>query len=97
MRTPLKRDNLRVQVSALTSGAFPVGSPPYCSYSEGKDPKWCAQITAAKKLDKAVTDVKFQVSVASTAPLERDESLRVQVSALTSGAFPLACFPYCRS
>ena len=49
-------------------------------------------ISAAAKLDKAVMDVNRQVSAASTAPLERDECLRVQVSGLTSGAFPLASF-----
>ena len=48
-------------------------------------------ISAAAKLDKAVMDVNRQVSAASTAPL-RDEPLRFQISALTSGAFPVARF-----
>ena len=49
-------------------------------------------ISAAAKLDKAVMDVNRQVSAVRTAPL-RDESRRFLISALTSGAFPLASFP----
>ena len=92
---PLERDeSLRVQGSAVTSGAVPLASFPYCRL-QGENPKWCTPITAADMLEKAVMDVSRQVSAASTDPLERDESLRVLVSAWTSGAFPLASFPYC--
>ena len=79
----------------MTSGAFPLAGFLNCHFQK-EDPKWCAPITAAEMLDKAVMDVNRQVSAASTAPLERDESLRVQVSGLTSGAFPLARFLSCQ-
>ena len=92
---PLERDeSLRVQGSAVTSGAVSVASFPYCRL-QGENPKWCTPITAADLLEKAVMDVSRQVSDASTNPLERDESLRVLVSAWTNGACPLARFPYC--
>ena len=94
---PLERDeSLRAQGSAVTSGAVPVASFPYCRFQK-EIPKWCTPITAADMLEKAVTDVSRQVSAASTDPLERDESLRVQGSAVTSGAVSVASFsPYCR-